>query len=90
MMERFFLNLKMERVWQRDYANHAEAMRDIADYTRQLLQQRASALHTGQLATQCLRAAIGNQTTYRRVRINLSAPAKPARSKGCKSFTAKM
>lgn len=31
-MERFFLNLKMERVWQRDYANHAEAMRDITDY----------------------------------------------------------
>src|SRR5690606_29049058 len=25
VMERFFLNLKMERVWQRDYANHAEA-----------------------------------------------------------------
>ena len=32
VMERFFLNLKMERVWQRDYANHAEAMIDIADY----------------------------------------------------------
>lgn len=32
VMERFFLNLKMERVWQRDYANHAEAMADIADY----------------------------------------------------------
>ena len=31
-MERFFLNLKMERVWQRDYANHGEAMSDIADY----------------------------------------------------------
>ena len=31
-MERFFLNLKMKRVWQRDYANHAEAMSDIADY----------------------------------------------------------
>mgnify|MGYP001191784137 CR=1 FL=1 len=30
--ERFFLNLKMERVWQRDYANHAEAKGDIADY----------------------------------------------------------
>lgn len=30
--ERFFLNLKMERVWQRDYANHAEAKRDIIDY----------------------------------------------------------
>lgn len=32
VMERFFLNLKMERVWQRNYANHAEAARDIADY----------------------------------------------------------
>lgn len=30
--ERFFLNLKMERVWQRDYANHQEAARDVADY----------------------------------------------------------
>ena len=32
VMERFFLNLKMERVWQREYANQAEAMVDIADY----------------------------------------------------------
>ena len=32
VMERFFLVLKMERVWQRDYANHAEATSDIADY----------------------------------------------------------
>ena len=32
VMERFFLNLKMERVWQKDYANHAEAATDIADY----------------------------------------------------------
>jgi len=32
VMERFFLNLKMERVWQRAYANHAEARLDIADY----------------------------------------------------------
>ena len=32
VMERFFLSLKTERVWQRDYANHAEAMMDIADY----------------------------------------------------------
>jgi transposase InsO family protein len=29
---RFFLNLKMERVWQRQYANHAEAKADITDY----------------------------------------------------------
>ena len=32
MMERFFLNLKMERVWQKDYANHAEVTNDMADY----------------------------------------------------------
>lgn len=32
MMERFFLNLKMERVWRQDYANHEEAMRDVTDY----------------------------------------------------------
>ena len=32
VMERFFLNLKMERVWQRDYANHAEATADITHY----------------------------------------------------------
>jgi transposase InsO family protein len=30
--ERFFLNLKMERVWQRSYANHAEDKIDIAAY----------------------------------------------------------
>jgi transposase InsO family protein len=32
VMKRFFLSLKMERVWQKDYANHAEAANDIADY----------------------------------------------------------
>ena len=32
VMERFFLNLKMEQVWQKDYANHTEATNDIADY----------------------------------------------------------
>ncbi len=32
VMERFFLNLKMERIWRREYANHAEASRDINDY----------------------------------------------------------
>ena len=32
VMERFFLNLKMERVWQNDYANHLEATNDVADY----------------------------------------------------------
>lgn len=32
VMERFFLNLKMERVWQRHYANQNEAMADINHY----------------------------------------------------------
>jgi putative transposase len=32
VVERFFLNLKMERVWQRNYANHAEAKFDVANY----------------------------------------------------------
>jgi len=32
VMERFFLNLKMERVWQRQYANHDEARCDINQY----------------------------------------------------------
>ena len=32
VMERFFLSLKMERLWRRDYANHAEAIRDITEY----------------------------------------------------------
>lgn len=32
VMERFFLNLKMERVWQRRYANHEEARGDINQY----------------------------------------------------------
>ncbi|WP_411910623.1 IS3 family transposase [Paucibacter sp. DJ1R-11] len=26
------MSLKTERVWQRDYANHAESLTDIADY----------------------------------------------------------
>ncbi|TWG86038.1 integrase-like protein, partial [Cupriavidus gilardii J11] len=30
--ERFFLNLKMERVWQRRYVDRAEAKRDITQY----------------------------------------------------------
>jgi len=55
-MERFFLNLKMERVWQKDYANHAEATNDIADYIVGFLQRRKIALKTGQHVTQRFRA----------------------------------
>lgn len=31
-MERFFLDLKMEHVWQRSYANPGEAICDITQY----------------------------------------------------------
>ena len=33
VMKRFFLNLKMERVWQRDCAHHSEAIHGAADST---------------------------------------------------------
>jgi len=29
VMERFFLNLKQQRLWQRSYANHLKATKDI-------------------------------------------------------------
>jgi len=32
VMERFFLSLKMERVWQREYANQMEANKDVTEY----------------------------------------------------------
>jgi hypothetical protein len=32
VVKRFFLSLKTQRVWQRDYVNHTEAMSDIANY----------------------------------------------------------
>ena len=31
-MARFFLSLKMERVWQHDHASHGEAIHAVADY----------------------------------------------------------
>ena len=31
-MEHFFLNFKADRIWQKNYANHAEAANDVADY----------------------------------------------------------
>jgi transposase InsO family protein len=32
MAEFFFLNLKMERIWQRQQVNHAKANTNITDY----------------------------------------------------------
>lgn len=39
VMERFFLNLKMERVWRKDYANHGEAIKDVTDFIMELYNQ---------------------------------------------------
>ena len=47
VMERFFLNLKMGRVWQREYANHAEAQADIADYITRFYNPGATAFDAG-------------------------------------------
>jgi transposase InsO family protein len=54
--ERFFLNLKMERVWQRQYANHAEARKDIFAYI------------VGFYSTERLNSVLGNlpPTAYER------------------------
>jgi putative transposase len=32
VMKRFFLNLKMERVWHCQYPNHSDAIHDVTDY----------------------------------------------------------
>lgn len=32
VMERFFLNLKMERIWQQSYANYQEAIHGVSHY----------------------------------------------------------
>jgi len=32
VMERFFLSLKLERVWQHQYTSHDEGRRDIGQY----------------------------------------------------------
>ncbi len=82
LMERFFLNLKIEPVWPRDDANHAGVMSAIADLHHRRLQQRASALQTRQLATQCFRAAIANQSAYQLVRNNLTRAHRPVEGSG--------
>ena len=40
VMERFFLNLKTERVWQKQYANCQEAKYDIVDYIENFYNSR--------------------------------------------------
>lgn len=47
--ERFFLNLKMQRVWQRDYANRAKAKLDVANYIAGFYTASACILYWGNL-----------------------------------------
>ena len=49
-MERFFLNLKMARVWQKDYANHSKATTDAADYIVGFCNSTRQHLKLGNLA----------------------------------------
>jgi transposase InsO family protein len=71
--ERFFLNLKMEPVWQREYANHVEARIDIAAYiVGLLLQQRPFAPSSGRSVALRLRTEHGSKKTYRCVQIYLT------------------
>ena len=49
VMERFFLNLKRERVWQNDYANHAGRVVTLP-ITSSGSQQRPSAPTLGYLS----------------------------------------
>ena len=50
VMERFFLNLKTERVWQKHYANSQEAKYDIVDYIENFYNSRRLHSAIGYLA----------------------------------------
>ena len=79
VMERFFLSLKTERVWQRDYANHAEAMSDMADYIMAFYNSVRLHFKLGNLPPYAFehQSAIGNRSTYRCVRKNLTSTVLP-------------
>lgn len=60
VMERLFLNLKMERVWQQHYANHQEAIKDINQYITVFYNQVQlhSICHLRSIASQVLNKKI--------------------------------
>ena len=74
VIERLFLNLKMERVWQNDYANHAKATNDIADYIVSFYNTVRLHSALGNLPHNAFehQASSGNHITYRRVQNNLT------------------
>lgn len=74
VIKRLFLSLKMERVWQNDYANHAKATNDIADYIVSFYNSVRLRSALGNVPPNAFehQASSGNHITYRRVRNNLT------------------
>ena len=73
VIERFFLNLKMERVWQRDYANHSEAIHDAADYIVNFYNAVRLHFKLGNLSPSAFEHKSATPPTHRCVRNNLTA-----------------
>lgn len=71
--ERFFLNLKMERVWQRNYANHAEARLDVANYIAGFYNWERLHSVLGNLPPSVYERTRARERTNRRVRDYLNA-----------------
>ncbi len=83
-MEKFFLNLKMERAWQPQYANHDDARRDITQYIV-ALQSGALALHAGLSVARRRRGETGSEKTQLPVRNKLTTMCTTKRLTGTSS-----
>ena len=64
VMERLFLNLKMERVWHRDYANYGEAIHDVADYIVNFYNSVRLHSKLGYLSPNAFEQESATQSTY--------------------------
>lgn len=67
VMERFFLSLKVERLWRNRYATRADAQRDIQDYIENFYNTRRLHSTLGYLAPAVYEASLRSRTTYRGV-----------------------
>ncbi|MEN5167922.1 IS3 family transposase, partial [Achromobacter kerstersii] len=67
VMERFFLSLKVERLWTSRYATRADAQRDIQDYIENFYNTRRLHSTLGYLTPAAYEASQRPKNTYRRV-----------------------
>lgn len=67
VMERFFLSLKVERLWRSRYATRADAQRDIQDYIENFYNTRRLHSTLGYLAPAVYETRQRTKTTYRGV-----------------------